>query len=129
MSSLLRVALQIEPDGRQPLELRRTRAWGYSVGNLEGLMTLAALAEHVGVDLWRYQTSDGRSLRRALDFLYPYAVGERKWDYRQLGEWQPQALHPLVRRAAARYDDAKMRAMLAQLPAVDPSDRAQLLGR
>ena len=98
-----RIAVQIEPDGRQPLELARTKAWSYSVGNLDGLMTLARLGENVGVDLWNYQTRDGRSIRKALEFLQPFASGEKKWPYQQLGEWQPQILSPLINRAAAHY--------------------------
>src|SRR5260370_42419985 len=74
-----RIALQIEPDGHQPLELARTRAWGYSNGNLDGLMWLARLAENVDVDLWNYQPKDGRSIRRALEYLYPSAVSDQKW--------------------------------------------------
>src|SRR5207245_5208135 len=91
-----RIALQIEPDGRQLLELARTRAWSYSVGNLDGLMLLAKLGENVGVDLWNYKTSDGRSIRRALDYLAPFALGQQKWAYQQLGEWPPQMLFLLL---------------------------------
>lgn len=123
-----RIATQIEPDGRQPLELVRTKAWGYSNGNLEGLMLLAQLGEIVGLDLWAYQTKDGRSIRRALEYLYPFAVGERKWTDQQLGEWPPQMLFPLMRRAAARYTDEKFKSMMLKIPALAASDRAAFSG-
>jgi hypothetical protein len=110
-----RIAVQVEPDGRQPLELARTKAWSYSVGNLDGLMALAELGARVGVDLWHYETRDGRSIRRALDFLAPFAFGEKKWMYQQLGDWPPQMLFPLIRRAAGHFKDAKFAAMLAKV--------------
>lgn len=122
-----RIAAQIEPDGRQPLELARTRAWSYSNGNLDGLMLLARLAENVGVDLWNYQTKDGRGIRRALEYLLPFAVGEQKWTYQQLGGFNGQSLFPLMRRAAAHYRDNKFKAMLAKIPRSDPAGRERLL--
>lgn len=121
-----RIAIQIEPDGRQPLELARTRAWSYSVGNLSGLIQLATLGDIVGVDLWNYQTADGRSIRRALEYLYPFSVGER-WKYQQLGEWQPESLFPLLRRAAVKYRDAKFRAMMSKVPLGDASGKENLI--
>ena len=121
-----RIATQIEPDGRQPLELARTRGWGYSVGNLDGLMLLARLGENVGVDLWNYTTSDGRSIRKALDFLIPFALGQ-KWPYQQLGQWPPEQLYPLIRSAGAKFDDPALRTVLEKLPALNESDRGKLL--
>ena len=122
-----RIAVQIEPDGRQPLELVRTRAWGYSNGNLAGLMQLATLGERVNVDLWHFQTRDGRSIRKALDFLTPIALGEQKWQYPELGGVKPESLFPLMRRAAAVYHDKQYETVMAQVPDVDPTDRARLL--
>ena len=121
-----RIATQIEPDGRQPLELARTRAWGYSNGNLDGLMLLATLGDNVGVDLWNYQTQDGRSIRRALDYLYPFAIGEQKWTYQQIGGFDGTSLFPLMRRAAAHYKDPSFKAMMAKIPPLDPAYREQL---
>ena len=122
-----RITAQIEPDGRQPLELARTKAWGYSNGNLDGLMQLATLGERVGVDLWNFQTADGRSIRKALDFLVPIAIGERKWQYQELDGVKPEMLFPLMRRAAKVYQDKQYQASMSKLPAVDLADRSRLL--
>jgi hypothetical protein len=121
-----RIALQIEPDGRQPLELARTKAWGYSVGNLDGLMQLARLGENAGVDLWNYKSADGRSIRRALDYLIPFAVAEAKWPYQQLGEWPPQMLFPLMRTAQTRYQDPQLARVFAKVPGLGGEDRMRL---
>ena len=121
-----RIATQIEPDGRQPLELVRTKGWSYSVGNLDGLTLLANIAERVGVDLWKYHTADGRSIRRAFDYLVPFAFGQKKWPDQQIGEWQPEILFPLIRRASARYQDQQHRALMKRVPAAEATDRSNL---
>lgn len=122
-----RIAVQIEPDGRQPLELVRTKAWSYSVGNLSGLMLLAALGENVGVDLWHFQTSDGRSIGKALDYLAQFALDGKKWPHQQLGGWSPQALYPLLSQAALKFPEPKYRDWAGKLPPYDPENRANLL--
>jgi hypothetical protein len=121
-----RIAKQIEPDGRQPLELERTKAWSYSVMNLKGLMYLAKLGEQVGVDLWNFQTADGRSIRKAIDFLYPFSMGE-KWKYQQIGEWQPEILFPFLRLASTKYNDSKFKEMLAKIPSAETANKENLV--
>jgi hypothetical protein len=122
-----RIAVQIEPDGRQPLELVRTKAWGYSLGNLAGLMSLARLGEHVKVDLWNYRTADGRSIRAALDFLIPFSVYREKWPYQQIDGFWPEGIQPLLQRAAMKYPDESYRAALAKVPGPRPDARSWLL--
>jgi hypothetical protein len=110
-----RIAVQIEPDGRQPLELARTNAFSYSIGNLNGLMQLASLGQQLGVDLWNFRTDDGRSIRSALDFLLPYAIGTKKWDYQQISGFHGDALLHQLQRASAIYRDLKYAAAIHQL--------------
>ena len=65
--------------------------------NLRGLLQLAHLGRQVGVDLCSAQTPDGRSIRKALDFLAPYAKGERKWPYQQINGFRPEGALTLLR--------------------------------
>jgi hypothetical protein len=111
-----RIAVQIAPDGTQPLELKRTKAWSYSIGNLAGLMALARLGEHVDVDLWHYETNDGRSIRKALDFLAPFGTGDRAWAHPQINGFSPDIFYPMLRLAAAKYPNGPYGVMLAKLP-------------
>jgi hypothetical protein len=90
-------------------------------------MLLARLGENIGVDLWNYRTADGRSIRKALEFLAPFAVDGKKWSYQQLGEWPPQMLFPLMRRAETKYRDPQFQALSAKVPSVDPADRSNLI--
>jgi len=121
-----RIARQIEPDGRQPLELARTRSFDYSAMNLRGMFDLATLGEPLGVDLWNFETADGRSLRRALDWLLPYATGEKPWQHRQIRAFDPSRLAPLLRRAAVAYQQPRYERAARQLT-TDPADRMHLL--
>jgi hypothetical protein len=112
-----RIAKQIEPDGRQPLELERTLSWNYSTMNLGGFVELAQLGHAAGVDLWNYQTADGRSIRKAFDYLIPFAVDNKKWEYKQIQSLAPERLFGLMRRAHGVYSDEKFKAALLKIPA------------
>lgn len=123
-----RIAKQIEPDGRQPLETERTKSWSYSTMNLEGLVSLAVLGDRVGVDLWNFKTHDGRGIRKAIDFLYPFAAGESKWTFQQIEDFQPERLFASMRRSAGKYPDVAFKHMMAKVPPVANDDRVKLTG-
>jgi hypothetical protein len=123
-----RIRTQIEPDGRQPHELERTLSLHYSRYNLAALTELAALGQKVGVDLWNYQTEDGRSIRTALDFLLPHASGEQEWPYQQIRPAALNMFYPILRHASLAYGDEKYEQAIAKLPDTDPeSSRVTLL--
>jgi hypothetical protein len=110
-----RIQLQIEPDGREPLELARTRAFGYSEGNLDGLMEIATLGRQVGVDLWNFHTSDGRSILAALNYLLPFAAGQKPWPYQQITGFQGDMLLHCTEMAALATRDQRYIAATLQL--------------
>jgi hypothetical protein len=72
---------QLAPDGSFPLETRRTKPYAYSLFNLEALAGLAQLLSTAEDDLWRFELPDGRGLRKAMAFLFPYLRDKRRWPF------------------------------------------------
>lgn len=111
-----RIAAHIKPDGSQPLELARVDSFAYSRFNLQAFFALATLGEHAGVDLWQFRTKDGASLRRALEFLMPYAEQpDKEWPHER-GKKQDRSLASLLRSAHAAYGDERYLKLLRQSP-------------
>ncbi len=110
-----RLPKHIEPDGRQPFELARTRSWSYSLMNLQSFFTLATLGEKIGVDLWHYSTPDGRSIVKALDYLITFSDTSHPWPYKQITDRDPAQLVPLLRQAACRFPDGGYAALAEKL--------------
>ncbi len=123
-----RVEKCIQPDGSQPQELARTRSLHYSVFNLSAMSVIARIGEHVDVDLWNYSAHDGRSIRKALDYLQPYLLHEKPWPHEQIGKLSisPSDLG-LFYLAAARLQEPMLLKVLDELErADDKSDYTRL---
>jgi hypothetical protein len=117
-SILKRIPVQFEPDGRQPLELERTTALGYSTFSLDAWFKTAIMASKIGVDIWHYQTADGRSIQKALNWLMPYALGEKKWEYQQIKEYSEISnLYFLLLEAEKHYPAGMYKNDLAKIKA------------
>jgi len=122
-----RVTVQINPDGSQPLELARTKAFDYSLFNLRALFDLATLGSDVGTNLFAWQSADGRSIRKALDFMTPYVDPAKVWPYPQITDYSRDDFVPLLRRAGIVYQAPAYEGLLATYyAAVLPADHVQL---
>lgn len=86
-----RLFRQVEPDGRQPQELRRTLAFHYSRENLTHFVNVALMAKRLGIDMDCMESKDGRSFYKAVDFLVPYVEkGREAWPYQQISGWDAE---------------------------------------
>ena len=94
---------QMAADGKMQEELARTNGLGYSTYNLQAWFTLARIASHTGVDLWSFTNSQHAGIRTALDWLTPYALGSRKWEYEQIGGYNKDDFYPLLLQAYSIY--------------------------
>lgn len=72
---------QMAADGSFPLELKRTKPFGYSIFNLDAMSTICQLLSTPQDNLWQYHTPDGRTMQKAIAFLYPYLQNKNTWPY------------------------------------------------
>jgi hypothetical protein len=70
---------QMTNDGSFPLELKRTKPYGYSIFQADNLAILCVLLSTPGDDLWKFTLPDGRTPKNAIDFIFPYLADKNKW--------------------------------------------------
>ena len=89
---------QMADDGSFPQELRRTKPYGYSLFNLDAITMVCLILSDRKNDLFNYHTPDGKSLRKGIEFLYPFVADKTKWTYgRDVMYWDDWPVaHPFL---------------------------------
>lgn len=73
------VPVQMGADGGFPLELGRTKPYAYSIFQLDIMLALCVLLSTPEDNLWTFTTPDGKSMAKAVAFLYPYLRDKSSW--------------------------------------------------
>jgi hypothetical protein len=77
------IAYQLLPSGEEWMEVKRETASLYCIFDLKALTIAADIAASnpAAPDVWAFATPDGRSIRKSIDWLVPYALGQKPWPY------------------------------------------------
>ncbi|WP_316735819.1 alginate lyase family protein [Pedobacter aquatilis] len=70
---------QMAIDGSFPLEMARTKPYGYSIFNLDAMTMLCQILSDKNENLWNFETPEGKSINKGIAFLYPYIADKNKW--------------------------------------------------
>jgi hypothetical protein len=97
---------QMAVNGSFPLELERTKPYGYSLFNLDAFFTAAEILSDDTNNLYDFTTPDGKNLQKGAAFLFPFVKDKSTWPYRQdvmyWEEWPVR--HPFLLFAGKAYD-------------------------
>lgn len=72
---------QMAADGSFPLELKRTKPYGYSIFNLDAMVMICQILSDEKNNLWSFQTSEGKGIKKGIEFLYPFIAQKSTWPF------------------------------------------------
>jgi Alginate lyase len=76
------IPTQVATDGSFPLELARTKPYGYSLFDLDALGMLAHVLSNGPDNLWEFSLPDGRGVANCFNFMAPFIANKQSWPYR-----------------------------------------------
>ena len=88
---------QLNPEGGQTRELARTQSFSYSCFNLVALTNIAILADKVGINMWDFESEEGKSLSLAINYLTPVIEG-KSWSHPSMKGPNLSKLVPILAR-------------------------------
>jgi hypothetical protein len=72
---------QMDKDGGFPLELKRTKPYGYSLFNLDAMTSICQILSTKQDNLFAYTTPDGKNLELGIKFMIPYIENKSLWPF------------------------------------------------
>ena len=117
------VPKQMALDGSFSAELKRTKPYGYSIFQLDNMATLCQLLSTPEDNLWKFELPDGRGIKKAMEFLYPYLADKKSWPHKpDIQAWDGwPAREPCLLFAGLAFDEQKYLELWKKLPA-DPTN-------
>ncbi len=70
---------QMAANGSFPLELARTKPYGYSIFNLDAMVMLCQILSRPEDNLWTFEAKDHQSIRTGIGYLFPFVQDKQKW--------------------------------------------------
>lgn len=70
---------QMAANGSFPLELGRTKPYGYSIFNLDAMVMLCQILSSPEDNLWTFKANEGQSIQTGISYLFPYIKDKSKW--------------------------------------------------
>lgn len=98
-----RMKAHFDHQGKQKLELARTRPFHYSVFNLQAFFGVAHIAESIGVDLWQYPSTKQSNIKQGMDYLLTRMRQEKNWGGTEELEIEADIIVPLLPEYIRRY--------------------------
>lgn len=72
---------QMAENGSFPLELKRTKPYGYSLFNLDAMVTVVAVLSTPKENLFDFVGTGNVSIRKGIEFMVPFIVHKASWPY------------------------------------------------
>ena len=72
---------QMAANGSFPLELKRTKPYGYSLFNLDAMTMVCQVLSNKENSLWKYTTADGKSIEKGIIWMYPFVEDKSRWPF------------------------------------------------
>ncbi len=72
---------QMDKDGSFPLELKRTKPYGYSLFNLDAMTTICHVLSNKNESLWDVTIKGDVRLQKGIDFMAPFVEKKEIWKY------------------------------------------------
>ncbi len=113
---------QMAEDGRFPMELERTKPYGYSLFNIDAMTMVVFILSTPEDNLWTFKLADGRGIKKGLQFIVPYIADKSTWPYEpDVMYWEEWPLrHPAVLFGGMAFGRQDYIEIWKRLPA-DPS--------